>query len=180
MRCVAVSSRDRRAAAPYSSTSGDADGSIMPVIMTAHIAQSSSRCDASQLGVIIHALGPVIEPYMSRAITTIHSHETVGTTTRRISTAARSARSADSRKVGGSSKASGAAPGEGRVLSIVAAASVFPGQAERANAAARGPCQRKPIGGWMSCVIQVKRFVRVRVEPFHTLCRHIDEVGGLD
>ena len=50
---------------------GPADGSIIPVIMTAHIAHSSARCGASHRGVIIQALAPVMGPYMSRAITTI-------------------------------------------------------------------------------------------------------------
>ena len=53
-------------------------GSIMPVIITAHIAHSSARCGASHCGVIIHALAPVIGPYMSRAITTIHDQHTSG------------------------------------------------------------------------------------------------------
>ena len=55
---------------------GEADGSIMPAIMTAHIAHSSSRCHTSHLAVIIQALAPVIGPYMSRAITTIQIQET--------------------------------------------------------------------------------------------------------
>ena len=46
--------------------------------MTAHIAQSSARCGTSQTAVIIQALAPVIGPYMSRAITTIHIQETSG------------------------------------------------------------------------------------------------------
>src|SRR4029450_453969 len=48
----------------------------MPIIMTAHMAQSSARCLPSQTAVIIHALAPVIGPYMSRAITTIHIQKT--------------------------------------------------------------------------------------------------------
>ncbi len=51
---------------------GEADGSIMPVIMTAHIAHSGSKCVPSHRGVVIHALAPVIGPYMSRAFTTVH------------------------------------------------------------------------------------------------------------
>jgi hypothetical protein len=54
----------------------------MPAIITAHIAQSSSKCGKSQVGVIIQADAPDIEPYMSRDMTTIHSHETSGTATR--------------------------------------------------------------------------------------------------
>ena len=71
---------ERRATPPYSSSIGDADGSIIPAIMTAHMAQSSARCRASQTAVIIQALAPVIGPYMSRAITTIHIQETSGST----------------------------------------------------------------------------------------------------
>jgi len=76
----------------------------MPVIMTAHIAQSSSRCRISQCSVIIQALAPVIGPYMSRAIITIQVHETTGTSTRSTTTATRSPRNTDSRRVGGGSR----------------------------------------------------------------------------
>src|SRR3954463_6240413 len=72
-----------RSAWPASRIIGVADGSIMPVIITAHIAQSSSRCGASQAGVIIQALAPVIGPYMSRASTTIQLQQTSGTRTRK-------------------------------------------------------------------------------------------------
>ena len=89
--------------APYSSSSGEADGSIMPAIMTAHIAQSSSRCGTSQFAVIIQALAPVIGPYMSRAITTIHIQETTGSRTSSTTAGARSYRNADSTMVGGRS-----------------------------------------------------------------------------
>src|SRR5687767_10156031 len=58
-----------------SRTMGVAEGSIIAVIITAHMAHSSTRCGASQTGVIIQALAPVIGPYMSRAMTTIHSQE---------------------------------------------------------------------------------------------------------
>jgi hypothetical protein len=57
---------------------GEADGSIMAVIITAHIAQRSQTWRRSQSVVIIHALAPVIGPYMSRAITTIHAQQTAG------------------------------------------------------------------------------------------------------
>ncbi len=80
--------------APYRSTSGEADGSIMPAIMTVHIAQSSNRCGTSQSAVIIHALAPVMGPYMSRAITTIHTQQNTGSRTRRITLGARSYRNA--------------------------------------------------------------------------------------
>src|SRR5687768_3703971 len=52
---------------------GVAEGSIMPAIITAHIAHNSSRCSPSQSVRIIQADGPVIGPYMSRAIGTIHA-----------------------------------------------------------------------------------------------------------
>jgi hypothetical protein len=63
---------------PYISSIGDADGSIMPAIITAHIIQSSSTWRRSHRRVIIHALAPVIGPYMSRAMTTIHAQQTIG------------------------------------------------------------------------------------------------------
>ena len=68
---------------------GEADGSIIPVIMTAHIAQSSSKCGASHRGVIIHALAPVIGPYMSRAITIIQIHDNNGARTNSTTTVMR-------------------------------------------------------------------------------------------
>jgi hypothetical protein len=68
---------------PTSTMVGIADGSIIAVIITAHIVHSSARCAASQRGVIIQALAPVIGPYMSRARTTIQAHETTGTRMRR-------------------------------------------------------------------------------------------------
>ena len=44
----------------------------MPIIMTSHIANSSSVQVQSHSGSIIHEAGPSIVPYMSRAIGTIH------------------------------------------------------------------------------------------------------------
>src|SRR5688572_32504838 len=82
---------------------GEADGSIMAAIMTAHIAHSSNRCGTSQIAVIIQALAPVIGPYMSRAITTIHIQETSGSNTISTSNGVRSYRNADSRVVSGRS-----------------------------------------------------------------------------
>src|SRR5688572_33129204 len=78
----------------------------MPSIMTAHIAQRSIRCRTSHTAVIIHALAPVIGPYMSRAITTIHIHETSGRTISNTTVGVRLYRNADSIIVGG--RASGA------------------------------------------------------------------------
>ena len=57
----------------------------------------------SQFAVIIQALAPVIGPYMSRAITTIHIQETSGSRTSRTTAGARSYRNADSTMVGGRS-----------------------------------------------------------------------------
>jgi len=54
---------------------GMAVGSIIAVIITAHIAQSKRMRGQSQTVVIIHADAPSIVPYMSRAITRIHAHE---------------------------------------------------------------------------------------------------------
>src|SRR5688500_16043417 len=68
--------------------------------MIAHMAQSSARWRASQTAVIIQALAPVIGPYMSRAITAIHTQETIGSRTSSTTTGVRSYRRADSRSVG--------------------------------------------------------------------------------
>jgi hypothetical protein len=62
------------------SSRGDTEGSIMPAIITAHISQSSSAWGTFHRGLIIHALAPVIGPYMSRARTTIHAQQASGTT----------------------------------------------------------------------------------------------------
>src|SRR5687767_4373490 len=58
-------------------------GSIMPAIIAAHIAHSSSSRGASQVTVIIHADAPVIGPYMSRAMATTHAQQASGTTATR-------------------------------------------------------------------------------------------------
>jgi hypothetical protein len=71
---------------PASRIIGAADGSIMPVIITTHIVQRSTRCGTSHTGVIIQAPAPVIGPYMSRAIAMIHAQETSGTRTSRAIT----------------------------------------------------------------------------------------------
>ena len=80
---------------------GVADGSIMPNIMTAHIAHRSARCGTSQTAVIIHALAPVMGPYMSRAITEIQIQETSGNTISNTTAGVRLYRNADSITVGG-------------------------------------------------------------------------------
>src|SRR3989440_8210721 len=53
----------------------------MPIIITIHIADSSSTCLVSHTRVIIHAEGPDIAPYMSRAIGTIHAKQRTGIAT---------------------------------------------------------------------------------------------------
>src|SRR5204862_525776 len=58
--------------------------------MTAHIAQSSSRCGASQVAVIIHADDPSIVPYMSCAISAIQIQQAAGMTTSRVVVTSRS------------------------------------------------------------------------------------------
>lgn len=87
----------------------------MPVIMTVHIAQSRSRCEASQCIVIIQALAPVIGPYMSRDIDTIQLQDTMGTMTSSTTVDIDSRRNADSRSVGGRSAG---APAAGMVINI--------------------------------------------------------------
>ena len=54
----------------------------MPAIITAHIAQSNSTWVASHVIVIIQADGPVMAPYMSRAIGPIHAQQSTVTTVR--------------------------------------------------------------------------------------------------
>ena len=162
--------RRRRTAAPC----GEADGSIIAVIITAHIAQSRSRCETSQRGVIIHALAPVIGPYMSRAITTIQSQEAAGSSTSSSRIGVRLYCSADSRRVDGrltvtdsrlkpdTTEASGAAPGEGRVLSVVLAARIVPGEPSACTWLSRGVSEREAIRGRMSGVVDDQRLGRHR------------------
>src|SRR5688500_10262558 len=71
----------------------------MPAIITAHIAQSSARCGPSQFMVIIHAAGPRIDPYMSRAIRTIHAQLTDVVTSSTATSNARGYRSTASTAV---------------------------------------------------------------------------------
>ena len=85
-------------ASPYITSIGQADGSIIAAIMTAHIVHSSSRCVPSQTLVIIQADGPVIAPYMSRAIATIHHQERSSTIT---TAAVKTARSRHGTTLGG-------------------------------------------------------------------------------
>jgi hypothetical protein len=83
-------------------------GSIIAVIITAHIAQSISTCTASHSAVIIQAEGPSIVPYMSRAISAIHVHAASVTAMRTIAMTARSWRStAHMIQIVGSRSASG-------------------------------------------------------------------------
>src|SRR4051794_17845777 len=71
-RLTSVDSSLRRTTAMYSISIGAALGSIMAIIITAHIANSRSRCRASQVDVIDHADAPVIGPYMSALMARIH------------------------------------------------------------------------------------------------------------
>ena len=54
--------------------SGAAVGSIIAVIITAHIAQSSTMRGQPHVVLIIQADAPCMLPYMSWAITAIHVH----------------------------------------------------------------------------------------------------------
>ena len=78
---------------------GAADGSIMPSIIAVHMAKSSARCAAFHEGVIIHAEAPVMSPYMSRAIGTIHAQQAPATSSSEPSTSQRSYVTARSREV---------------------------------------------------------------------------------
>src|SRR5688572_13235651 len=147
----------------------------MPVIMTVHIAQSSSRCARSQCSVIIHALAPVIGPYMSRAVITIQVHEITGTSTRSTTTGMRSPRNTDSSRVG----SLGTAPGKRRILTIVPAAFVLPCQAESLHTTPRGACEGKTIRGWMTGVVEMYRLGRIRIDAFDALGGHVHETRGL-
>jgi hypothetical protein len=71
-----------RTTAAYRNTTGATEGSIMPIIITAHIAKSNVWWAKSQLGVIIQAEQPVIGPYMSNAIGAIQAQHRAITATR--------------------------------------------------------------------------------------------------
>src|SRR3990172_354067 len=79
---------------------GVADGSIIPAIIAAHMAQSTIRRGASHTGVIIHAAAPVMAPYMSRAIAITHIQHANGTMTSTRTSVRRLFRKAVSTSVG--------------------------------------------------------------------------------
>ena len=83
----------------YSRNAGAAEGSIIPAIITTHIAKSSVRWPRSQVEVIIHAAMPVIGPYMSTAMGTIQAQHRTTTATSEPPTSQRSRRMRDSRGV---------------------------------------------------------------------------------
>ena len=60
-----------------------AEGSIIPAIIAAHIAQSSTSRGVSHVTVIIHADAPDMGPYMSRAIAITQIQQTSGRPTSR-------------------------------------------------------------------------------------------------
>src|ERR1035438_6330491 len=83
----------------YSRNAGAAEGSIMPAIITTHIAKSSARWPKSHVAVIIQAAEPVIEPYMSNAIGTIQAQHRAMAAARASPISQRSRRRRDSRGV---------------------------------------------------------------------------------
>src|SRR3982750_4201543 len=117
----------------------------MAAIITAHIAQSRKTWPPSQWSVIIHALAPVIGPYMSRAIATIHDQQTIGTRIRRTRSDVRSCPSASSRHVGGRSLTewSGTPPVERRKVAVVLPARVVPCLPTRVGVALRRVRERE-------------------------------------
>src|SRR5438105_10036061 len=171
----------RRAAAPYRSNSCDADGSIMPAIITAHIAHNSTTWRASQRSVIIHALAPIIGPYMSRAMTTIHDQQTSGIRIRRTRNVARWCPSSCSRRVGGCSWmiGSGTSPGERREVSVVLPAVIVPSESERVQVALRRVRQRQASGDRMARVVEKHRLGRVRIDAALPFRGHFEETARL-
>ena len=85
----------------------------MPIIMTSHIANSSSVQVQSHSLAIIHEAGPSIVPYMSSAIGTIHDQHSNTTITSAPTVSQRSCFKADSSAVSfahGARISSGARP----------------------------------------------------------------------
>src|SRR3954454_14293992 len=71
----------------------------MPVIMTAHIAASSAVCETPPRVCIIQAEAPLIGPYMSRPIGTIHAQQSIDSIASEAMTRTRSRSTADSSTV---------------------------------------------------------------------------------
>src|SRR5439155_24265690 len=146
----------------------------MPTIITAHIAHSRNTWRASQWTVIIHALAPVIGPYMSRAMTTTHAQQTSGNTIRRTMSDARSWPSRSSRRVGGRSPTGGVCtpPVKRRVMPGVLPARLVPRQSERVDVALRRVRDRETARDRMACFVEVHRLGGVRIDPLLTFRGH--------
>src|ERR1051325_8278626 len=77
----------------------------MPIIIAVHIAKSSARWLPFHTRVIIQAEGPVMSPYMSRAIGTIQAQQAPATSSSEPSTSQRSRMTACSSDVLGADDA---------------------------------------------------------------------------
>ena len=146
-RLAAAPEARRLAARANIDSMGVAEGGIMPVIITAHISQSSSAWLTSHCRVIIQALAPVIGPYMSRAKTTIHAQQASGKRIKRTMNGPRWFWSANSRAVGGCSSTSGlrTPPVERCEMAVVLPGRIVPGQTEGVDVALRGVREREPV-----------------------------------
>src|SRR5215471_14356288 len=71
-------------------------------------------------------------------------------------------------------------PGEGRVLGAVRPADVIPRETEGVNVTPRWVSDREPVGGRVSGVLEVDRFVSLWADPNDTGSAHLDRAGGLD
>src|ERR1700692_4682924 len=66
-------------------------------------------------------------------------------------------------------------PGKRRILAVVLPTDVIPLKAKRVDVTARGMSKRQAIGGRMTCVLQMERLSRVRINAHRTLSGHVDE-----
>src|SRR6476646_417072 len=154
----------------------------MPTIMTAHIAHRRITWLASHWSVIIHALAPVIGPYMSRAMTTIHDRQTSGKRIRRTTRDTRSWPSNSSRRVGGRSSTGGLCtpPVERREVAVVLPAVIVPRQAKRRDMALRCVGERETARHRMARVVDEHRLGHGRIDAHGAFRGHVDEGAGLD
>src|SRR5262250_1397673 len=139
----------------------------MPDIITAHISQSSSTWRTSHRRVIIHALAPVIGPYMSRHRTTSHAQQATGNRINRTMIGPRWCRSASSRAVGGCSSTGElrTPPVEWCEMGVVLPARIVPGESERVDVALRGVRDSEPVRDRVAGVLEEHRLGRTRVDP---------------
>src|ERR1035438_3956925 len=153
----------------YSRNAGAAEGSIMPAIITTHIAKSSARWPKSHVAVIIQAAEPVIEPYMSNAIGTIQAQHRAMAAARAPPISQRSRRRRDSRGVRARAGTRGRQRTTPCVLQCALVVALRGHVRLSANLPARGAGQRRQRNHqrrWLAALSAWRRQGQRRVTPW--------------